>query len=339
MTNIKLMSVDLAKNIFQVCALDNHNRVVFNKKLKRNQLTEFMYRQQPSPVYMEACYSSHYWSRQFNQMGHQSFLIPAQHVMPFVRGNKNDHNDALAIAECSQRPNLRFVPVKSEAQQEVIAVHRMRRRLVKNRTQLTNQLRGLLTDFGIIIPSGNAAFKRLIEKSQSNELLSFEFRQLILSVKREYDFVTEQIRQLESYLSRYRDNSRNCEIVGSIPGFGLLTTTALVAMIDSGQAFTKPSEPGVWLGVTPRQHGSGNKSTMGQITKRGDRYLRALLVQGAHAAIIWSKKREDRYSQWVNQLVLRVGRQKAAVAVAHKMIRLAWILLQKQTLFKVNYTH
>lgn len=339
MSNIKLMSIDLAKNVFQVCALDETNQVVFNKKLRRSQLVEFMSKQITSPVYMEACYSSHYWARRFEQMGHRSFLIPAQHVTPFVRGNKNDHNDALAIAECSRRPNLRFVPVKTERQQEIISSHRIRRRLVRNRTQITNQFRGLLVDFGIIFPQGARAFKKTVDDIQTKEKLSVEFRQTILSLKKEFDFISENIQTIDNTFKLLFETEPNCKIVGSIPGFGVVTTTLLTAMIDKGQAFSKASDIGVWVGLTPKQYASGDKSKMGGITKRGDRYLRTLLVQGAQTAINWSNKRDDQYSLWIKQLVLRLGRKKAAVAIAHKMIKLAWYLLQKQEKFKIKMSH
>lgn len=339
MNNIKLMAVDLAKNVFQVCALDKHNKVLFNKKLRRNQLVEFMSQQKPSPVYMEACYSSNYWARRFNQMAHHSYLIPAQHVTPFVRGNKNDHNDTLAIAECSRRPNLRFVPIKTEQQQEIIAVHRIRRRLVKNRTQIINQVHGLLADFGIIFPKGYRAFNKITIEIETKEQLSFGFRQNIVSLKKEIEFISEQIEQLENTLDRYFCSSKNCQFVSSIPGFGLITTSLLVAMIDTGQAFGCASDIAVWIGLTPKQYASGDKSKIGGITKRGDRYLRMLLVQGAFTAIRWSKKRDDQHSLWIKQLVARLGTRKAAVAIAHKMIRLAWVLLQKQAAFKIKPSH
>ena len=339
MSNMKLMAVDLAKNIFQVCGLNEHNQVVFNKKLRRNQLVEFIAKQPPLPIYMEACYSSNYWARRFNQMAHHSFLIPAQHVTPFVRGNKNDHNDALAIAECSKRPGLRFVPIKTQNQQEILSTHRMRRRLVKNRVQMTNQAGGLLSDFGIIFPQGSKAFIKAIKELQFKQELSEEFRQNMLSLKQEFDFVSDKIESLDGTLNRYFTSEPNCKIVGSIPGFGVITTTLLIAMIDKGQAFTKASDIGVWVGLTPRQHASGDKSRLGGITTRGDRYLRTLLIQGGNTAINWSKKRDDQYSLWIKQLVARLGHNKASVAIAHKMIRLAWILLQKQEMFRTKLSH
>ena len=238
-----------------------------------------------------------------------------------------------------QTPKLRFVPVKNETQQEIISVHRIRHRLVKARLQLTNQARGLLSEFGIIFPQGHKAFKNAPSNIESAENLSFEFQQLILSLKDEYDILSEKIKKHERYLNSFLENNENCQIVHSIPGIGCLTATAIVATIDKGQAFSKASDIGVWLGLTPKQYASGNKSYNGGISKRGDQYLRCLLVQGANTAIQWAKKRNDKYSLWIKQLVIRIGRNKAVVAIAHKMARLAWILLQKRERFQIKTVH
>jgi len=336
MSNIKLMAIDLAKSVFQVCGLDCHNKVLFNKKLSRNKLIQFMACQQPTNVYMEACYSSHYWGRKLTEFGHTVFLIPAQHVTPFVRGNKNDRNDALAIAECSNRPNLKFVPIKSEHQQEIISLHRIRQRLIKNKTQITNQTRGLLTDFGIIFAVGQKAFTKTMKAIESEELLSPQFRQQILLMKEEFDYICERIKTVEKHLTHYNQTNKNCMIVNSIPSVGYLTATTIVAMIDKGQAFSKASDIGVWVGLTPKQFASGNKSRLGRITKRGDRYLRFLLTRCGNVAIQMAKERNDQFSLWIRQLVKRIGRSKAIVAIAHKIIRIAWVLLQKQEVYKVQ---
>ena len=224
--DIKLIAIDLAKNVFQVCALDQHNQVIFNKQLRRSQLTTFIANLPPSPVFLEACYSAHYWARTFNSLGHQAHLIPAQHVTPFVRGNKNDHNDALAIAEAAQRPHIRWVPVKSEAQQEILALHRVRQRLIKSRTQIANQVRGLLSDFGIVFPQGFSAFRKAVNT-------------------------------IEQQLTTLRQHNPSYQHLLSIPGFGLITASALLASIDRGQAFKSAKEVGVWLGFTPRRYDSG----------------------------------------------------------------------------------
>jgi len=174
---------------------------------------------------------------------------------------------------------------------------------------------------------------------QDKEKLSFEFRQVIVSLKQEFNELSEKIKRLDRLLTQHFEQDKNCQIVSSIPGFGVITTTLLTSMIDKGQAFSKAAEIGVWVGLTPSQYASGDKSTLGRITKRGDKYLRTLLVQGANTAINWSKKREDTYSLWIKQLVARIGRSKAVVAIAHKMLRLAWILLQRQEMFRLRPSH
>lgn len=335
--NSKLLAVDLAKNVFQVCALDKHNKVLFNKKFTRTKFHLFMSQQTKSPVYMEACYSAHYWGRALNAMGHKVHLIPAQMVKPFVRGNKNDNNDAMAIAEAGQRPHIRFVPVKSIHQQEILAMHRVRQRLIKSRTQLTNQARGLLSDFGIVFPKGFKHFKKAIVTLQDDEFLSLQFRQMMFRTLNEFHQITERIEAIEDDLNRYIKESHECQIINSIPGIGPINTSALIASIGKGQAFSNPKEFAVWLGLTPRQYNSGDTIKTGGITKRGDKYLRTLLVQGAHTVTFWAKNRDDQLSLWVKKIVARIGKKKAVVAIAHRLARLIWILLQRNQKFTPQY--
>ena len=290
-----------------------------------------------SPVYLEACYSAHYWGRTLKAMGHTPHLIPAQHVKPFVRGNKNDNNDALAIAEAAHRPNLRFVPVKTLEQQEIMAMHRLRQRLVNNRTQISNQARGVLSDFGVIFPPGFKAFNAAIIVLQSNDQLSLPFRQLMLEMKHEFEEISDRIETIEKALETYIAKTDHCAIVSSIPGIGKINASALIASIDKGQAFNNPREFAVWLGLTPQQYASGEQSRQGGITKRGNSYLRKQLIQGARTTKIWAKKRDDQLSLWIKRLEARVGKHKATVAIAHRLARLIWILLQKQQLFVPQY--
>ena len=337
MQDINRVAIDLAKNVFQVCALNSHNKVLFNKKLSRKKFTEFMIQLPASTVYMEACYSSHYWGRTLQGMGHHPFLIPAQHVTPFVRGNKNDNNDALAIAEAANRPGIRFVPIKTVQQQEIMAMHRLRTRLVKSRTQVSNQARGLLSDFGIIFPLGAKAFIGAMVELQDNELLSLPFRSLMLDMGTEFNEISARIDTIENRLKSYIKQTNHCAIVSSVPGIGIINASAIVASIDKGQAFKNPREFAVWLGLTPRQFASGEKSRNGGITKRGDRYLRTQLVHAGRAAKKWSRKRDDQLSLWIKQLEARVGTHKATVAIAHKLARIIWVLLQKQQTFTPQY--
>ena len=292
---------------------------------------------QTSTVYMEACYSAHYWGRTLKSFGHSPYLIPAQHVTPFVRGNKNDNNDALAIAEAANRPNIRFVPIKTVQQQEMMALHRIRTRLVKSRTQISNQARGLLSDFGIIFTKGYKAFKKAMSDLQGDESLSLPFRQILNDLHQEFDRISEQIERIEAQLKRYIKETNHCAIVSSVPGVGIINASALVASIDKGQVFKNPRDFAVWLGLTPRQYGSGEKSRNAGITKRGDRYLRTQLIHAGRAAKKWARNRNDQLSLWIKQLEKRVGTHKATVAIAHKLARIIWVLLQKQQRFIPQY--
>ena len=336
MEHIKLVSIDLAKSVYQVCGFSVENKPIFNKRFKRSTFSEFMLKLEPTNIYMEACYSSHYWGRTLQEQGHQVYLIPAQHVKPFVRGNKNDSNDAIAIAEAAQRPNIKFVPIKSIVQQEILSLHRVRERLVKNRTQLTNQLRGLLVDFGMVIPQGFKAFREVIPKVVDNEKLSLTFRHELSYYLQEFNQVNERLTSIEKSIRALCEYSPCYQILCSIPGFGLITASALFASIDKGQAFSSAKALAVWLGITPTHRASGNHFHSGGISKRGDRYLRKQIIHGARAAMRWAKKRDDQFSDWVNHLVVRRGFNKAVVAVAHKMVRIAWILLQRNEPFKLK---
>ena len=337
MQDINRVAIDLAKNVFQVCALTSHNKILFNKKLSRKKFIEFMTQLPNSTVFIEACYSSHYWGRSLTQMGHTVHLIPAQHVTPFVRGNKNDNNDALAIAEASSRPNLRFVPIKTVQQQEIMAMHRLRERWVKSRTQVTNQARGLLSDFGIIFPKGFKGFREAMLTVQENESLSVSFRQVMLDLYVEFNQISERIHRLEDQLKNFIRQNNDCHIVSSAPGIGIINASALVASIDKGQAFKNPREFGVWLGLPPKQYASGNTFKSSGMSKRGDRYLRTQLIHAARAAKKWAKHRDDQFSLWIKQLEARIGKHKATVAIAHKLARIIWVLLKKQECFVPQY--
>ena len=337
MKDINRIAIDLAKNVFQVCALNSHSKVLFNKTLKRSKFIEFMAKLPHSKVYIEACYSSHYWGRTLTAMGHVVHLIPAQHVTPFVRGNKSDYNDALAIAEAANRPNIRFVPIKSIQQQEIMEMHRLRERWVRSRTQISNQARGLLSDFGIIFPQGYKGFREAMVNIQHDKTLSLSFRGILNDLYVEFNQTSERISVLEEQLQSYTQQNKHAAIVRSVPGIGLINASALVASIDQGQAFKTPREFGVWLGLTPKQFSSGDKFKRSGITKRGDRYLRTQLIHAARATKKWAKHRTDQLSLWVKQLEKRVGTHKATIAIAHKLARIIWILLKRQTLFVEQY--
>ena len=332
MSKVTLIAVDLAKEVFQVAGFTDRMKEDFNRQVKRRDLTCYMAQQSTCEVVMEACYSSHYWGRVFRDMGHTVRLLPAQHVKPFVRGNKSDHNDAVAIAEASRRPNITEVPIKTVAQQEIQSLHRMRDLCVQRRTAVMNQARGLLSEYGVICPKGHKSFLKLISDITDPEEVT-----LSASMKIQYRLVAEDYHQLSDRIAGINGQLRQivaeqpeCQLLSSIPGIGVINATAIYSAIGGGNQFKNAREFAVWLGLTPKQSSSGNSFSSGGITKRGDRYLRKQLVHGARALLCSCKNKTDRLSLWANALVARRGYNKACVALAARLARLCWILLQKK---------
>ena len=339
MNDLKTIAIDLAKDVFQVCIVSpDKMKVISNQQVSRQRLPELIAKQEPSYVTLEACYSSHYWARTFEAMGHHVRLIPAQHVKPFVRGNKNDHNDALAIAEASHRPHLKFVPIKSIEQQDLQSLHRIRDRLVARRTGLVNQTRGLLSEYGIIFPKGVAGFRSQLraildpESSVLSPILVDEFERILC----EYIHLNEHIDSIECKLSSMAHHHPLCKRLMTLPGVGIINSTALYSAIGNAGQFANPKEFAVWLGLTPRLYSSGNQSKMGGITKRGNRYLRKQLIHGARAALYRCRSKTDKLSMWATALADRRGNAIAAVALAHRIAKLAWILLQRGESYQIR---
>lgn len=337
MAKTNVIAVDIAKNVFQICSLSKSQRVEFNKTLRRSEITAFIAQQPPTTIAMEACYSSHHWGRVFQSMGHKVKLIPAQFVKPFVRGHKSDRNDAVAIAEASMRPDMSSVAVKTVEQQDIQVLHRMRDRYVSRRTGLVNQCRGLLAEYGIIAPQGLVAFCRLLREitapdSRSlSSLVKTEFAQSI----DEYNWLTDRIIDLGERLSRIAKDNVICRILLSIPGIGAINATALYSAIGRGQQFKSARELAVWLGLTPRQSSSGETFNSGGITKRGNSYLRKQLVHGARASLSRCRGKDDALSRWGVALIERRGVNKACVAMAARMARLAWTLISRNEMYKL----
>ena len=336
MNNHSLIAIDLAKNVFQVCIMGTHNRVLMNKSFNRKGLTEFMVKQPVSVVAMEACYSSHYWGRLFESFGHQVKLLPAQHVKPFVRGNKNDHNDALAIAEASQRPGIKAVPIKTVAQQDIQSLHRLRERCVSQRTSLSNQTRGLLSEYGIVFPAGFKSFKQTLAVllDPTDTQLTAPLKLQLSYVAEEFDRMSTRLTELNQVLAQIAQNNPYCQRLMSIPGIGYINATAIYSAIGNGSQFNNARELSVWLGITPKQYSSGDKKVMAGISKRGNRYLRKQLIHGARALMRYCKKRDDQLSQWLKAIEQRRGKNKACVALANKMARLCWTLLQNNQMYR-----
>ena len=331
-----LTGIDLAKNVFQVCAVNQTGKVISNKKVTRAKLRQTISQLEPTTIAMESCYSAHYWGREFEQMGHKVNLIPAQHVKPFVQGNKNDANDAIAITEAAVRPRIRFVPIKTIEQQDIQMLHRIRQRHVDDRTALVNQMRGLLSEYGIVMAKSWRRLKMelpTVLEDAENQLTPLG-RECMHSLYEELNASNEKVaideKRLKTNLKDNEDYNRLLEV----PGFGLITASALVSMVGSAQQFRTARDMAAWLGITPRQIASGEKSVMTGITKRGSRSLRTMIIHGARAVVTHAHKKTDKLSLWIQALIERRGRNKAIVALAHKLTRFAWVILNRKECYK-----
>lgn len=336
MTDHKLVSIDLAKTVFQVCQFSDDNQVLNNKKVSRNDLSQTIAQLSPTTIVMEACYSAHYWGRVFEQYGHAVKLVPAQHVKPFVRGNKNDSNDAVAIGEASLRPNIKFVPVKTVEQQDIQSLHKIRERFVGHRTRISNQMRGLLSEYGLVAPPGFKALKMLIRRALESETLSALFKEELVSIYEEFLDLNERLTRINKKLKIMAEQTPRCRLLMTIPGVGVINATALYAAISDGRQFETARDFAVWMGLTPQQYASGTKSFTGKITKRGNRYLRKQLVHGARALLNKAKGKKDKLNIWANAVKERRGVQKAYVALAHKLARIVWAVLSSGEEFKLQ---
>ena len=335
---ITVLGIDLAKQSFQLHGLDNNNAVVLIRKLTRNKLSQFIAQLPPCLIGIEACSGSNYWVRVFERYGYTVRMISPQFVKPFVKSNKNDAADAEAICEAVQRPSMHFVPAKSVEQQDIQSLHRIRSQAVARRTAQANQIRGLLMEYGIIIPKGISYVRKEIPcilEDAMNEL-TFIFRELLCELYNEMVHLDERIEMLENKLKVICKENENCQRLLTIPGVGLLSATALVAAIGDISVFKSGRELAAWLGLVPRQHSTGGKPTLLGISKRGDTYLRTLLIHGGRTVVRVAEKYQDKQNQWIQRLEQRRGKNISAVAVANKNARIAWALLTNKTTFKTN---
>jgi transposase len=319
------IAIDLAKRVFQIHYVDPATGAIHSKVLKRTQLVPFFANRPASRVVMEACGSAHHWARVLVRLGHDVRLIAAQFVRPFVKSNKNDAADAAAIWEAAQRPGMRFVAVKTEGQQAMLALHRIRQQLVRIRVMQVNQLRGLLYEFGIVLPQGRRASIEAAKSAlasvadQLPAMLAESLQDQILRL-RELD---GQIARIEQRILEWRRNDEACRRISEIPGVGVLTATAAVSVIGQAKTFRSGREFAAYLGLVPRQNSSGGKVKLGGISKRGDVYLRTLLIHGARSVISASKHLPER----LRTLLTRRPTNVVAVALANKMARTIWALL------------
>jgi len=335
---ITTVGIDLAKNVFQIHAVDERGKTALKKQLKRGQVAELFANLPVCLIGMEACGSAHHWARKLAGFGHTVRLMAPQFVKPYVKTNKNDAADAEAICEAVSRPNMRFVPIKNIEQQSVLALHRVRQSFVKARTAQSNQIRGLLAEFGLVVPVGIANIaKRVPEliEDATNELTG-SVRLLIARLMDHLKELDRQVDELEAQIkSWHRASDASCKLE-KVPGIGPITASALVATIGDAKNFDGGRQMAAWLGLVPRQHSTGGKSNLLGMSKRGDTYLRTLLIHGARSVIFRAQQKVDKVG-WLNELVQRRNKNVAAVALANKNARIIWALLANDREFQSNY--
>lgn len=330
---IKRIGLDLAKQVFQVHGVDGEDRVVLKRQLRRQQMLAFFSKIEPCLIGMEACGGAHYWGRELMKLGHTVRLMAPQHVKPYVKGNKNDMNDAEAICEAAGRPNMRFVAVKTVAQQDLQSCHRVRTLLVRQRTAKANEIRGLLSEYGIIVANRIESLRRALPALLENmDLIPGEgLRQLLMALREDLVYLDERVRQLDQVIERAAREYAVARRLQQIPGIGPVTATALVASVGDARQFRRGRDMAAWLGLVPRQQSSGGKAVLQGISKRGDAYLRTLLIHGARSVARVASRKTDALSQWTDRISRRRHANIAVVALANKNARIAWALMTRGT--------
>jgi transposase len=335
--NATTIGLDIAKSIFQIHGVDGSGRRVLRKQLRRHDVLAFFANLPSALVGIEACSGSNYWARELRNLGHDARLISPQFVKPYVKGNKNDANDAEAICEAVSRPSMRFVPLKSAEQEGLQMLHRVRESLVKQRTALGNQMRGFLCEHGIVVPQRlsqlRARLPEILEDAENG--LSELAREVFYEG---YQRLCELDRQIGGYDEKIQTVYRQspiCQKLKKIPGIGPIIATAMVAAIGDARNFASGRQLAAWLGIVPGQDSSGGKQRLLGISKRGDTYLRKQMIHGGRAVVKAAAKKDDAQSRWVNELVKRRNANIAAVAVANKNARVIWALLSRNVDYRV----
>jgi transposase len=328
MKDIKVLGIDLAKNIFQIHGTNKKGKGLLNKRLSREKLIEFMSKHSPCVVGIEACTGAHYWARTFKGYGHTVKIMSPQFVKPYVKGNKNDLNDARAIAEAVTRPSMKFVPQKTIEQQDMLLSHRARELLVKQRTAQSNQLRGLLAEYGVNIARGISQIRQLPKILElAGDKLTERSKEIFNSLYEHFKYIDSQVLSYDKRIEQAAKEDVRCEALMKVEGIGSITASALVAALGDPSTFKNGREASAWLGLVPKQNSSGNKIRLGGISKRGDSYIRKLLIQGARAVVNLCEGKNDSRSLWIADKKRRGGYNLSAVALANKNARIAWALL------------
>ena len=329
--SIAVLGIDLAKHVFQLHGVDAHGRAVVSKRVSRAKLVETVVRLAPRAVAMEACCGAHYWGRRFRDLGLEVRLIHAKFVRPFVKSAKNDARDAEAICEAALRPHMRFVPLKSREQLDIQALHRVRDQLVRWRTRLINQTRGLLAEQGIVLPQGTWRFRKEI-----GQVLDDPAGELTALAVELFRGMLDQLRELEGRIAtldrrivQICRESEVCRRLAALPGVGPIVATALVAGVGDARQFRCGRDLAAWIGLVPRQHSSGGRPRLLGIGAGGNRYLRKQLIQGARSVLPRLGGKDDGRSRWLKGVIDRRGSNRAVVALANKTARIAWVLMAR----------
>jgi transposase len=329
MKEVSTIGVDIAKRVFQVHGVDRSGAVVVRRALRRSQMLTWFAKLPPCVIGMEACATAHYWARELRRFGHEVRLIPPAYAKAYVRRNKNDPADAAAICEAVSRPSMRFVAVKSEAQQAAAGIHRVREILMKQHTMLTNQIRGLMAEFGVVAAKGRLGLKELTAiLADPNDLrIPSPLREGLAAIVATLRFVDGKLEAIERQLVQAGRENATVRHLITAPGYGPIVASAMAAMVVDPAAFRRGSDFAASLGLVPRQEGTGGKTWLGPISKRGNGYLRRLLVNGATAVLKSKRAKQD---PWLAKLIAAKPRKLVAVALANKMARIGWALMTRQ---------
>jgi transposase len=333
---LSTVAIDLAKKVFHLVGTDTTGNILWRKRLSRNALMPFIAQLPSVRIGMEACGGAHYWARRFREHGHEVKLMAPQFVKPFVKSNKNDMRDAEGIAEAMTRPTMRFVPTKDIDQQDIQSLHRVRERLIGERTALVNEVHGLMHEYGIVIPKGVPTFRQVVVgklESEKDKLTALG-QELFWKLLEEFAALEQQIAFYQEKLESLAKTHPECQRLMTIPGLGPITATALVAAVGDVGVFKNGRQFAPWLGLVPRQHSTGGQRRLLGISKRGDSYLRKLLIHGARATLRWVKLKTDDRSRWIRGLLERRGWNRTAVAVANKNARIVWALWSRGGVYR-----
>ncbi len=329
---VTTVGIDLAKQVLQIHSVDQLGRVVVQKPLKRKEVLPYFAQHSPCLIGMEACATAHYWQRELTKLGHEVKLLNPAYVKPFVKRNKNDARDAEAICEAVTRPNMPFVPNKSVEQQDVQMLHRIRSQAIKQRTAQANQIRGLVGEYGLVIPQGIASVKRCMPQllEDADNCLTALSRELLADLLGELLSLDKRVTHYDAKIKAVMKSNEAYERLQSIPGVGPLIASALLMTVGNASSFKNGRHMAAYLGLVPKQHSSGGKQRLLGISKRGDRYLRTLLIHGARAVGYRVKDNPQHSNKWFYDLIERRGFNKAVVAMANKMARQAWAVLARE---------